>query len=92
MLAAVVTQCSCMFLLSGNDNIDLDNLAALGWAYTPCLVNLSNIVCVGGTDPLDQLVGVLGGERHLEARRITLLEFVVTGPCGSVVTGSCEPL
>ncbi len=33
----------------------MDQLAALGYAYNPCLTNLSNVLCVGATDPYDIL-------------------------------------
>ena len=50
---------------AGNDNIDLVNLAGYGYSYLPCLVNLPNVVCVGGTDALNKRVragpAVMGG-------------------------------
>ncbi|KAG1672720.1 hypothetical protein FOA52_005198 [Chlamydomonas sp. UWO 241] len=38
---------------AGNENIDLDNLVAKGWTYSPCLTLLPNVLCVGATDALD---------------------------------------
>ncbi|GAX83405.1 hypothetical protein CEUSTIGMA_g10830.t1 [Chlamydomonas eustigma] len=40
---------------AGNEAIDMDLLSSLGYSYCPCLVNLSNVLCVGGTDPEDNL-------------------------------------
>jgi hypothetical protein len=30
-------------------------MKSLGWSYNPCLVDLPNVICVGGTDPQDAL-------------------------------------
>lgn len=38
---------------AGNEGIDLDLISSLGYSYPPCLVNLPNILCVGGTDAQD---------------------------------------
>ncbi|GAX83408.1 hypothetical protein CEUSTIGMA_g10833.t1 [Chlamydomonas eustigma] len=40
---------------AGNEGIDMDVLANLGYSYNPCLVNLSNVICVAATDPFDNL-------------------------------------
>ncbi len=40
--------------------MNLDLLANLGWSYPPCLVNLSNVICVGGTDSADTRVRMHG--------------------------------
>ncbi|GAX83406.1 hypothetical protein CEUSTIGMA_g10831.t1 [Chlamydomonas eustigma] len=39
---------------AGNDDMDLDALQTWGWSYCPCLVNMPNVLCVGGTDALNQ--------------------------------------
>ena len=33
----------------------MDLLSSLGYAYNPCLVNLSNVICVGASDEWDLL-------------------------------------
>ncbi len=30
-------------------------MKGLGWSYNPCLVDLPNVLCVGGTTPTDEL-------------------------------------
>ena len=39
---------------AGNEALDLDHLSGLGYSYCPCLVDLPNVVCVGGTDVEDR--------------------------------------
>ncbi|GAX83058.1 hypothetical protein CEUSTIGMA_g10484.t1 [Chlamydomonas eustigma] len=39
---------------AGNDDMNLDTLLHYGWSYCPCLVQLPNVLCVGGTDALNQ--------------------------------------
>jgi serine protease len=42
---------------AGNEYLDLDLLSSLGYAYNPCLVNLSNVLCVAASGPDDRLLG-----------------------------------
>lgn len=40
---------------AGNEAIDMDNLASLGYAYNPCLVPLPNVLCVAASNADDTL-------------------------------------
>ena len=48
---------------SGNEQLNLDLLSSLGYSYNPCLVNLSNVVCVGASDERDALANFTNSGR-----------------------------
>lgn len=54
----------------------MDQLAALGYAYNPCLVNQSNVLCVAASDANDQLTSFTNrGQRtvHVAAPGVAIV-------------------
>jgi hypothetical protein len=48
-----------MQVAAGNEDIDLDYLDQHNFTYSPCLVKLPNVLCVGATDANDKTVSHL---------------------------------
>ena len=52
------------YALIGNEQLNLDTLSSLGYSYNPCLVNLSNVICVGASDEWDALANFSNSGRR----------------------------
>ena len=68
---------------TGEQYINVDNLISFGYPFVPCGINLPNVLCVGGTDPLDNLFsysnfGTFGGSNSAVAVGAPAVEIYST--------------